>query len=475
MVGEEWVRSRADQSIRLSMSMGNMATEAPEVAGSSTRSMIGTYEYMSPEQKRGEEATAASDVYAVGLMMYRLLTGQPLGRKAVSDLVVDADNSWDEVIDRAVENTPEARFRSGGEMLEKFRSLPNISFGSEKETEVATGALRPEEADSSSAGRAAKTKWFGKKTIASVASVGLICLALVLVLMSLPREEKTVVSEDHEIITPDDNGEAESGEPAPSEYQPPTGSINVKASVPEAAREYFQNEATKRVRIGDGDWQIVDLPYKEDRLSVGRKEIRLDVSGFSVQEEEQREVTVVDGETATAEFFLTPELGKVTVTTNAPDAEVFDADGNLLGKAGDRLELAPFVEHRLTVRAQGYQDNSGRVVIPAPGRDLGSREVKLEEVRGPVSGEDWTSPSTDMEFVWIEDMGLWVGKYEVTNEEYRGKESDHNSGNRDDHSLNDDRQPVVRVNFDDAKEYAEWLTEQDKQELGESRYRLPTL
>src|SRR6185436_9855465 len=31
--------------------------------------------YMSPEQVRGQRATAASDVYAVGIMIYEVLTG----------------------------------------------------------------------------------------------------------------------------------------------------------------------------------------------------------------------------------------------------------------------------------------------------------------------------------------------------------------------------------------------------------------
>lgn len=96
---------------------------------------------------------------------------------------------------------------------------------------------------------------------------------------------------------------------------------------------------------------------------------------------------------------------------------------------------------------------------------------------GPVSGSDWTVPDIGMEFVWIKALNCWAGKYEVTNGEYRKFKQDHDSKDFSGDTMNGSRQPVVYVNFDDATEYAYWLTAQERKAgrlpTGYS-YRLPT-
>ena len=105
------------------------------------------------------------------------------------------------------------------------------------------------------------------------------------------------------------------------------------------------------------------------------------------------------------------------------------------------------------------------------------KETSLESRASPVAGNDWAVPGIGMEFVWIKALRSWVGKYEVTNGEYRKFKQDHRSGSFEGHSLDDDRQPAVCINYDDAAEYTKWLTER---ELNAGRlpagcsYRLPT-
>ncbi len=112
----------------------------------------------------------------------------------------------------------------------------------------------------------------------------------------------------------------------------------------------------------------------------------------------------------------------------------------------------------------------------------------------PQPGQVYTDPTTGMELVWIAPgcfnmgspeteqdrsaneaphqvcpKGFWMGKTEVTNAQYRQFESGHDSGAYESHNLNAPDQPVVRVSWQEAVAYAEWLS--GKTGL---RYRLPT-
>jgi len=62
-----------------------------------------------------------------------------------------------------------------------------------------------------------------------------------------------------------------------------------------------------------------------------------------------------------------------------------------------------------------------------------------------------------------------IGKYEVTNAQFRKFRPDHDSGGYGGNLLNDDNQPVASVSWYDAVEYAQWLSAKS----GRS-YRLPT-
>ena len=65
--------------------------------------------------------------------------------------------------------------------------------------------------------------------------------------------------------------------------------------------------------------------------------------------------------------------------------------------------------------------------------------------------------------------GFWLGRYEVTNAQFRRFKPDHDSGSFLGLTLNGDRQPVVNVSWYEARDFAEWLGQ-----LCGRKIRLPT-
>ncbi|MGB7587311.1 MAG: protein kinase, partial [Solirubrobacterales bacterium] len=100
-------------------------------------SVVGTAAYLAPEQVRGEEATPATDVYALGVVLYQFLTGRlPYEGSTLAELAVRQQNESplapstydDEIPDtlggavlRALEGDPARRYASADELAGGLR------------------------------------------------------------------------------------------------------------------------------------------------------------------------------------------------------------------------------------------------------------------------------------------------------------------------------------------------------------------
>ena len=99
---------------------------------------IGTSEYVSPEELKGKRADARSDIYALGVMLYEMLTGKmPFQGAALYDRIrnypvppreVDPAISLQlqEVIYRALEREPENRYASAHDFARDLEHLDQI-------------------------------------------------------------------------------------------------------------------------------------------------------------------------------------------------------------------------------------------------------------------------------------------------------------------------------------------------------------
>lgn len=81
------------------------------------RSIAGTLAYMSPEQKEGVDLDARSDLYACGIILFEMLTGErPQGSELPSSLRKEVPSRLDQVFNRCYARR-ERRFASAGEVL----------------------------------------------------------------------------------------------------------------------------------------------------------------------------------------------------------------------------------------------------------------------------------------------------------------------------------------------------------------------
>jgi serine/threonine-protein kinase len=121
--------------------------------------IVGTVAYMSPEQVQGKDVDGRTDVYAVGIVLYEMLTGRlPFDAadeftlmRAQVEQIPDPPSRWrptvppwlDAAVLKALAKRPEDRFQTAREFREALRAGLRASGASVDRGESARGALQP--------------------------------------------------------------------------------------------------------------------------------------------------------------------------------------------------------------------------------------------------------------------------------------------------------------------------------------------
>ena len=112
-------------------------TDDPSATMTGTWNVVGTAQYLSPEQATGEIADSRSDIYSVGCLLFEMLTGRTpfIGDTPVaiayqhvssqapsaSEINEELDQNIDSILQVALQKDPKDRYQSAGAMLADVR------------------------------------------------------------------------------------------------------------------------------------------------------------------------------------------------------------------------------------------------------------------------------------------------------------------------------------------------------------------
>lgn len=196
-------------------------------------------------------------------------------------------------------------------------------------------------------------------------------------------------------------------------------------------------------------------------------------------------ITLASGQRRDVRLALTALTGDLSVETRPDGAELW-IDNKFRGPAEGVVTL-PAVPHRVEIKKKGYADFQ-KTVVPQPGfpMELKVHLLTLEEARlerlkqvdstgqghelvllspGPLQmGASRREPGRRANEV-LRDVQLtrlfYLSRHEVTNGQFRAFATAHSSGQFESRDLDLDDQPVVRVSWQEAALYCNWLSEQD--------------
>lgn len=292
-----------------------------------------------------------------------------------------------------------------------------------------------------------------------------------------------------------------------------TGGLRVMALTPDYAKDYLAKTGKKITirpslseNLNDPEALVEAFrvfPHAVTNLSCGETWVAVEAEGFDAGTVDMNpptnqwgaiaqiarslgsRITIQEGLTAETTFTLLPKPAKLTLTCNVTNALLTIGDRHI--SLTDPLSLQSLQSYEITVSANGYASQVVKLDPMDPGKPY-SRRIELkpvstgpsDSVSAPVipgAGKQMKinlGEGAAMEFLWVEALKGWVGKYEVTNSEFRRFMPDHYSGIFEGQNLDGKRQSVVEVDYHDAVNFCGWLNRNGTTRPGGFVFRLPT-
>ncbi|MGE4159106.1 MAG: serine/threonine-protein kinase, partial [Planctomycetota bacterium] len=89
------------------------------------KTVLGTYDYMAPEQRRSGDTDQRSDIYSLGVVFYEMLTGElPVGRFDLPSLrIKGVHRAIDTVVAKTLDSDPKRRYEKASLIIQDIRRI----------------------------------------------------------------------------------------------------------------------------------------------------------------------------------------------------------------------------------------------------------------------------------------------------------------------------------------------------------------
>ncbi len=120
MAGEEFLYTHMLQGMQAKLADALSRPRAPYTSTEPT-----PYEYLAPEQRHAAQVDERADIYAFGVLLYRMLTGQAPGSftQLPSTCAENVAPQWDTVVTTCLAEYPIDRYRSAEKLLEALKGI----------------------------------------------------------------------------------------------------------------------------------------------------------------------------------------------------------------------------------------------------------------------------------------------------------------------------------------------------------------